>query len=458
VSVFTEVAERFQGLDNGPAGRPAPTHTDLLLAASKAMDLLEGKPLRSGMKVAVLAGSIAKMMGLPPREVGTIVYASLLHDIGLIRMIADIVPHLPPGVSEKMLFQAHPLFNARVIGTPHERPLSGDLEHMLSQHPLAARDFVCKMTLSEDVAELIAAHHELYDGTGYPFGLSGEQIPIGARIMAFADVVEGVLGRPAQEVSGFSTRRQSLDNFLEIKAPGKFDPQVIEVFTGMIEAYDDLLRMISTLEVENMLRCLLPQRSLPMDGHTLLSIVSALGELPDMMMPLYKGNRSQNMAQLAMRLAESLGIHREQCGELAMAAMLMDIGHLATPMSILTKPGLLTVEEREVIQSHPVMTQEVLKAVPGFENIQLWASEHHERMNGKGYPGQKKGFEISVGGRILALTDVFDALTSYRPHRAHAHEPLDALPVIGQGRMTLYDNQLVTLLRKVVLNAELPVR
>jgi HD-GYP domain-containing protein (c-di-GMP phosphodiesterase class II) len=192
-------------------------------------------------------------------------------------------------------------------------------------------------------------------------------------------------------------------------------------------------------------------------GGTLLRIAEAMGSLPDSMMSLYKAGRSRRVADMALYLAESLGIHREQGGELALAALVMDIGHLATPIGLLLKSSPLTSDERAIIHDHPLHTQDVLKGIPGFENVILWASEHHERMNGKGYPSHKKSFEISIGGRILALADVFDALTSHRPYRTHAHEPMDALPVIGQGRMTLYDNQLVNLLRKVVLSQEVPL-
>jgi len=461
LGVFSEVAERFRGPENH--GRPrqennSPSINDLVMATSKAMDLLEGKPLRSGLKVAVIAGSIAKMMALPERDVASVVYAALLHDIGLARMVSDLFPHLPPGLTEKQLFQTHALHNARVIGNPYERPLSTDLFQLFHQHPIYAKEFVRQMHLSEDVSDLIIAHHELCDGSGYPFGLTHEQIPVGARILTFADVVEGVLEGVSKEMSGLTSRRHALESFMEIKTVGKFDPDVVEVFKNLIEDNDDFLKMIASLEVENMVRCLLPERTMLLGGGTLLSVAEAMGALSDSLMSLYKTGRSRRVADLSLCLAETLGIHREQCGELALAALLMDLGHLATPAALLMKTGPLTADERAVIQDHPLLTREVLKGVPGFENIMLWASEHHERMNGKGYPGQKKGFELSIGGRILALADVFDALTSHRPYRSHAHEPMDALPVIGQGRMTLYDNQLVNLLRKVVLNREVVVR
>jgi HD-GYP domain-containing protein (c-di-GMP phosphodiesterase class II) len=457
LGLFSEVAERFRGMESNQPQRPMPTLNDMLIAISKAMDLLEGKPLRSAMRVAVIAGSIAKMMALPERDVASIVYAALLHDIGLAKLVADIYPHLPPGVSEKPLFQVHALLNARVIGPPYERPLSDDLYQLLHQHPLAAADFIHKLCLSQEVSELVAAHHELCDGTGYPLGLERAQIPLGARILTFADVVEGVLESTTREMSGLTSRRHALESFLEIKLVGKFDDEVVAVFKNLIETHDDFLKMISSLELENMVRQLLPQRTLPMSGVMLHSVVMAMGGLSDSLMPLYKKDRSRHVADMAMHLAGTLGISREQCGELVTAALLMDIGHLATPAHLLYKAGPLTAEERAIIHDHPLLTEEVLKNIPGFDNVVLWASEHQERMNGKGYPGHRRGYEISVGGRILALADVFDALTSPRPYRTQAHEPMDALPVIGQGRLTLYDSQLVNQLRKVVLSTEIPV-
>ncbi len=461
MGVFSEVAERFRGPAQQSRIRQAAQHwpsiNDLIMATSKAMDLLEGKPLRSALKVAVIAGSIAKLMNLSEREVASVVYAALLHDIGLVSLVSNIFPHLPPGLSEKQLFQNHALHNARVIGNPYEQPLSNELFQLFHQHPLAAKDFLRKVCLSQDVGDIISTHHELCDGSGYPFGLVREQIPIGGRILAFADVAECVLEVTVRESSAFTSRKHALESFMQIKAPGKFDPDVIAVFGSLLETNQDFIKQISSLDVENMVRALLPERTMTLSGSTLLSVVEAIGGLSDSTMSLYKAGRSRRVADLALTLAENLCIHREQCGELAMAALLMDIGHLGTPTAILMKRGPLSADERAIIHDHPFLTQEIFKGVPGFENISLWASEHHERMNGKGYPGHTKGYEISIGGRILALADVFDALTSPRPYREHCHEPMDALPVIGQGRMTLYDNQLVNLLRKVILTREIPV-
>lgn len=448
MGVFTEVAERFCGIDKQEVAK-SPTLNDMILATSKAMDLLEGKPFRSGMKVAVIAGAIARRMALPMRELVSIVYAALLHDIGLVKIAADLYPHLPARLTEKQLFHTHALKNARAEEIPDE------VVQRLYQHPQAAESIVASLNLSEDVALIIAAHHELCDGSGYPNGLTASQIPRGAKILAFADVIEAVM---SEVTTGLTTRRETLLDFMETEAVGKFDETVMSHFKDVMGDNDDFLRSLATLEVESMAAALLPQKYAPLSGQDLLSIVKVMGSLSDSILSLYKSKRSQQVANKAVRLASSLGIHREQTGELAVAAMLMDIGHLGTPIGLLLKPGPLTTEERAIVQDHPVMSREILKGIPGFENIVLWCSEHHERMNGKGYPGNKKGYEISIGGRILALADVFDALTNRRPHRIHAMSPMDAIPIIGQGRMTLYDHHLFAQLRRVVLETEVLTR
>lgn len=428
----------------------------LVKVCAKAMDLLEAKTPRASFKTAVIAGSIAKIMQLPNRDVASIVYAALLHDIGFARLTPEIVRHLPPNGSEKTLYQEHALLNAKVISKPADQMQTDNLTHFIQQHPLYAKPFVAALRLSSDVTALIESHHELCDGSGYPFGLSAEQIPLGAKILTFADVVECILETIVKDASTLVSRKQALESFMEIKAPGKFDPEVIQVFSSLITTNDDFLRLLHTLDVETMLDALLPQRDVALSEDAVLSILTALSESADATMAGYKDGRSKRVATLAASLAQSIEIHPEQQGELYLAGLIMDIGHLATPAHILFQPKQLSLEDKLSIYDHPRHTAEIFKGLPGFDNIILWASEHHERLNGKGYPSQKRGSEISIGGRLLALADVYEALTHERPFRPYTYEAIDALPVIGQGRQTLYDTELVGVLKSVIMNASLP--
>ncbi len=450
MSVFLQLSEHFLGGTVEP--KRAPRFLDLLVAISKAQDFLKGKPLRSSLRVAAIAGTLAKRVGLSQRDVVSLLYAGLVYDIGLVRVAADLYRLLQRVErNEKDLFQIHALLNARVITNPFEG--MPEVQQVLINHPQAAIEWVERLYLSEEVKAIVVAHHELCDGSGYPFGLTQEMIPFGARILAFADTVEAVMG----DVAGLTSRKHTLESFLDIKVAEKFDLEVVEAFRALLDEGDDFFRKIYSLEVEAMARELAPDRQEPLDGKVMLDMCQVLSEMSDGLLPLYRKGHSQKVAYYAAKMAENLGINREQCGELIAAGLVHDAGMLAMPVGILMKQGQLTAEEWNLIYDHPRFTEEVLRGVPGFENIALWTSEHHERMNGRGYPSNKKGFEISVGGRILAIADVFDALTSSRPYRTHAHEPMDALPIMGQGRFSLYDNQLVSVLRKVILETEVSV-
>ena len=451
MTVFTQAANAFCG--TGEDHKPQPGFGDLLMACSKAQDLLKGKPLRTSLRVGVMAGVLARGLQLSPREINAVTMAALVCDLGLVKVAADVFHHLPSAkASEKDVFRAHTLWGARVVSSPYEPTQTEYLNHFLHAHPQASVQIAGRLSLGADVLSIIEAHHELCDGTGYPFGLTRQSIPIGARILTFADTVEGVMG----EVSGLTTRQHALESFLEFKASDKFDADVIGVFKTMLKEQPDFLKQLASLEVETLIAELLPQRQSPLTGKQLLDICTVMGELPDAMLPLYYKGSSARTARFAVEIAAQLGIHPSQCGELLLAGLLHDIGQLSVPLSVLSKPGQLSDADWAVVFDHPRHTEEVLKGVGGFENVALWASEHHERMNGRGYPAQKKGFEISVGGRILALADAFVALTASRPYRTHAYEPMDALPVLSQGRATHFDAQLLGILRKVVLERDVP--
>lgn len=116
-------------------------------------------------------------------------------------------------------------------------------------------------------------------------------------------------------------------------------------------------------------------------------------------------------------LAQRCGISEEERASLRLAALLHDVGKIGIPNRILTKPGPLTADEREVIQRHPQMGYEILEPLDEDENVRKWVYQHHERWDGRGYPNGLRGEEVALPGRILVLAEVYDALAEPRSYK-----------------------------------------
>lgn len=129
---------------------------------------------------------------------------------------------------------------------------------------------------------------------------------------------------------------------------------------------------------------------------------------------------SDGVASLSRYLGERLHLPERSCEMLELAGLLHDLGKLRVPDDFLDKPGKLTPQEYSQVQRHSFDTFNVLKNVHGLEDIALWASQHHERVDGSGYPYHLGKASISLEARIVAVADVFQALAQRRPYR----EPL----------------------------------
>jgi putative nucleotidyltransferase with HDIG domain len=157
----------------------------------------------------------------------------------------------------------------------------------------------------------------------------------------------------------------------------------------------------------------------------------------------YTRGHSQRVAGLAGRLARSSGADPAQVRVIARAGLLHDIGKIGIPEAILRKPGPLTDEEWEIMRSHPAVGARIVAPIQCFSEEALVIRHHHERMDGSGYPDGVGGTTIPRGARIVAVADVYDALTSNRPYRrALSHE--DALAQIEAWAGRMLDEELVT--------------
>ena len=129
---------------------------------------------------------------------------------------------------------------------------------------------------------------------------------------------------------------------------------------------------------------------------------------------------SKRVTLYTLALCDQMAMEENCCEELRYAGLLHDIGKLGIPESVLFKAGKLDEEEYQLIKKHPAVTRQILSSIHfprNLRNVTEIASTHHEKVNGEGYPDGLKQSEIPVGGRMLAIADVFDALTSQRQYR-----------------------------------------
>jgi len=131
----------------------------------------------------------------------------------------------------------------------------------------------------------------------------------------------------------------------------------------------------------------------------------------------YTMEHSLGTARLARFLAERAGLAIETCEKIEVAGLLHDLGKLQVPDEILDKPGTLTREERAMIQRHSFETYQILHRIAGLEDITIWAAYHHETPDGRGYPFHRRGADLTIEMRIIAVSDVFQALAQHRPYR-----------------------------------------
>jgi HD-GYP domain-containing protein (c-di-GMP phosphodiesterase class II) len=145
-------------------------------------------------------------------------------------------------------------------------------------------------------------------------------------------------------------------------------------------------------------------------------------------------------------LAESLGrtvdLPDLRLKQLRIAALLHDVGQLGVPERIMGKPGILSVDELEVLRQHPSYSRDIIAEIPGLEEVAEWVGAHHEWPDGRGYPDGKVGQEIPVESRILAIADAFVGMTSDRPHRLRM-EPDDGIRRLRGAAGTQFDGDLL---------------
>lgn len=169
--------------------------------------------------------------------------------------------------------------------------------------------------------------------------------------------------------------------------------------------------------------------------------VNALASALEMRDP-YTAGHQRKVSRLSCAIAEEMGISEEQIRATRIAATIHNVGKIVVPAEILSKPGRLTEHEFNMIKSHPQAGHDIIKEIDFEMPVKEIVLQHHERMDGSGYPNGLKGEEILLEARIIGVADVVEAMASHRPYRAALGIDV-ALEEISQNKDILYDPEVV---------------
>ena len=257
--------------------------------------------------------------------------------------------------------------------------------------------------LERETAEAIRTLDEHWDGGGQPRGLRGEQIPVGGRIVCLAQTAE-IFHRAGGVRAACRVAERRRGHW--------FDPALVDALNavGRDAGFWAGLAEPDLAGVEP------PDRVLVADDQRLDGIADAFAGIIDAKSP-WTHRHSDGVRLIASRIASRMEFEPTGVRDLARAATLHDVGKLGVSNRILDSPRPLTCEEFARVKEHAVLTQQILERVPGFSELAPLASTHHERLDGSGYPDGLTGAELTMPMRVLAVADVYEALTSARPYR-----------------------------------------
>ncbi len=369
-------------------------YSGLLEALVEVMGTSNDYLFQHGPRAALLARRIAGEMGLHRVERARVFFGAVLMDLGMIGLAEDAWENPVP-------------------------VLSRSVRSSVEDHPLRSADTVAAIPYLESVAPLVRTHHEWWDGSGYPRGLEGADIPVGARILRLADTVCALATeRP------YRPARKPLEIVREVRraAGAEFSPPVTRAF---LEAAPDFeLRSFDRRRFRRALSDaaadLFPSSIPAVSTDQLLDIFGSLIDAKDP----YTGGHSRRVAALAEAVSEKLGLTARVQRLARAAGHVHDLGKVSVPLRILTKMECLQPEERRELEAHPVTGARILSSIPSLQHLTPACRYHHERWDGHGYPEGISKHRIPLVAQILSVCDAYDAMTSgraYRRSRSHGH-------------------------------------
>ncbi len=401
---------------------------EIVSALSYALDLTDGQPAGHSVRCCWIGMHIGEKLGLSDAEKHDLYYTLLLKDLGCSSNAARIcklfatsdhdfkrnVKLIDNSLTQVLGFIAA---NTAVrsglavkLRTVLKLAISGGKidRELIETRCERGAEIARRMRFSEPVAQAILDLDEHWDGRGQPLGRKGTEISLLARIALLAQVVDVFFITSGRKAACREVRRRA----------GKwFDPDLASVFKD-VAAAPDFWSALADPQLDSRVFALEPAGfARDVDEDLLDDIADGFAQVIDAKSPFTSGH-SKRVALFADLIATELGFSRARKRWLVRGALLHDIGKLGVSNEVLDKPAKLDPQEWSAMKSHPNLGAAILERIDAFRRLATIARNHHEKLDGSGYPDGLSGSALDLETRIVTVADIFDALTADRPYRA----------------------------------------
>ena len=381
---------------------------NLVLSLSDSLDLIHPSAVDHQQRVAYIALRIAKAMGHPPSEQADLMYASVLHDIGLL------------SVEEKIL--------SMTMESKDE-----------GRHAGIGADLLRRFSSFGKASQIVRIHHHSWsDAPGQ--SETDDVIRLLANMLSLADHVDRAVNRG----TGILVQAKAVVEEVSQLAGKEFSPGIVGCFRELATEESFWLDFASP-RIYSILSGMGQWPRVELDLHAMEEIAKIFCRIVDFR-SRFTSTHTAGVAAVTRELARGMCFSGKACRQMLVAGYLHDLGKVAVPNAILNKPGKLDPDEFDVIRAHTYHTYHILSTIGGFEEIAIWAAFHHERLDGKGYPFHVRGEDIPLGSRIMCVADVFTAVTENRPYRKGTGRN-ETLPILqNMARSGALDDNVVRVL------------
>ncbi len=398
---------------------------ELAATLAVAQDHAFGQPAGSQLRACLLGQWLAPDAGLSPEEATTAYWLALLrflgctghaHEVAVVfgdeialrgrSLLSDMGN--PAEVVRVVLAHGSavgdsPLARVRMVASM----LAGGKTAMQMNFRTGcevADVFATRLALPEDVRAALAFTFERWNGRGFPHGAKGDAIPLAMRLVTLcqeAEVLSRVHGVPD---AGDVIRRRS----------GKsYDPDLVAALLSRLRT---LVERLDSVEPWDDVLAAEPAPHAVREGEAFDEALAVVADFADLKSP-FTGGHSRGVAALAAEAATRAGLSEDDARTVRRAGLVHDIGRVNVPNSVWDKPGPLTRSERDRVETHSLVSEQLLRRSPALAALEPVASAHHERCDGSGYHRRLGAPQQSTAARLLAAADCYHALGEDRAHR-----------------------------------------